>query len=126
MEILKTPNKKTSKDTSKYITVDNELVETSSKRQKTLSSLTPQTRNTNTATLDYGASCMYTIIANNLTTNLIEFGDPNWESNFKCTMMDQKILRIKKMQNVFKSIKHNLEVFLFFSLCIGFKMDVVF
>ncbi len=39
-----------------YITVDNELVETSSKRQKTLSSLTPQTRNTNTVTLDYGAS----------------------------------------------------------------------
>jgi hypothetical protein len=40
----------TSKDTNKYITADNELVETSSKRQRTLSSLTPQTRNTNTAT----------------------------------------------------------------------------
>ena len=45
----------TSKDTNKYITFDNELVETSSKRQKTLSSLTPQTINTNTTTLDYGA-----------------------------------------------------------------------
>ena len=69
----------TSKDTNKYITVNNELVETSSKRQKTLRSLTPQTRNTNTTTLDYGASCTYTIIANNLIVNLKENADPNWE-----------------------------------------------
>ena len=33
----------TSKDTNMYITVDNKLVETSSKRQKNLSSFTPQT-----------------------------------------------------------------------------------
>ena len=59
-----------SKDANKYITVDNELVETSSKRQKTLRSFTPQTRNTNTATLNYGASRSYTITANNFTVNL--------------------------------------------------------
>jgi len=83
----------TSKDTNIYITVDNELVETSSKRHKTLSSLTPQTRNTNTATLDYSASCNYTIIANNLTVNLKEFADPNGELDIKCTMSDQGIPR---------------------------------
>ena len=33
----------TSKDRKRYNAVDNELVETSSKRQKTLSSFTPQT-----------------------------------------------------------------------------------
>ena len=71
---------------NQYITVDTELVETSSKRQKTISSLTPQTRNTNTATMDYGASWSYTIIANHLTLNLKEFADPNWESDIKCTM----------------------------------------
>jgi hypothetical protein len=60
----------TSKDTNKYITADNELVETSSRRQKILSSITPQTRNTNTALLDHSASCSYTIIANNLIVNL--------------------------------------------------------
>ena len=66
----------------------------SSKRQKTLSSLTPQTRNTNTATLDYGASCTYTIIdANNLTMSLKEYGDPNWGSDIKCTMSDSRIPR---------------------------------
>jgi len=83
----------TSKDTNKCIKNDNELVETSSKRQKALSSLTPQTRNTNTATLDYGASCSYTIIAINLTVNLKKFVDPNWESDIKCTMLDQRIPR---------------------------------
>ncbi len=56
----------TSNDTSRYITVDNELVETSSKRQKTLSSFTPQARNTNTVILDHDASCSYTIIPINL------------------------------------------------------------
>jgi hypothetical protein len=66
-----------SKDTNRYITSDNELVETSSKRHNTLSSLTPQTRNTNMATLDYSASCNYTIIAKNLTVNLKEFTIPN-------------------------------------------------
>ena len=78
----------TSKDTNMYITVGNELVEISSKRQKTLSPLTSQTINTITATLDYGASCNYTIIANNLTMNLKEFANPNWESHMKCTMPD--------------------------------------
>ncbi len=34
----------TSNDTNMYTTVDNELVETSSKRQKTLSSFTSQTK----------------------------------------------------------------------------------
>ena len=60
----------TSKDTNMCITVDNKLVETSSKRQKTSISLTPQTRNTNTANLDFCASCNYTITAKNLTVNL--------------------------------------------------------
>ncbi len=59
----------TSIDTNNYITVENELVETSSKRHKTLSSFTPQTRNTNTAILDYGASCSYIVIPNNFTIN---------------------------------------------------------
>jgi hypothetical protein len=76
-----------------YITFDNELVETSSKRQKTFSSLTPQTRNTNTATLNYGASCSYTIFANNLIVNSIEFANPNWESDITCTMSNQRIPR---------------------------------
>ncbi len=89
----------TSKDANMYIKVDNELtlVETSSKRQNTLSLSTPQTRNTNTSTLDYDASCIYTIIANNLTRNLKEFVDPNWELDIKCTISDKKIPRsIKK------------------------------
>jgi len=76
-----------------YITVNNELVETSSKRQKTLSLFTPQTKNTNTATLDYGASCSYAIIASNLIVNLNIFADPNWESDIPCTMSDQRIPR---------------------------------
>jgi len=68
----------TSNDTKKYITGENELVETYYKRPKWLSSFTPQTRNTNTAILDHGASRNYTIITNNFTVNLKEFGDPNW------------------------------------------------
>jgi hypothetical protein len=83
----------TSKDTNRYITVDNELVETSSKRQITLRSLTPQTRNINTVTLDYGASCSYRIIANNLTMNLKDFANPISESDIKCTMSNQRISR---------------------------------
>jgi len=75
-----------SKDSNKYIIVDNEHVETTSKRQKTLSSLTPQNINTNTATRDYGASSSYTVNANNLTVSLKEFADPNWDSYIICTM----------------------------------------
>ena len=46
----------TSNDTNTYITIDKELVETSSKRQKTLSSFTSQTRNINTVIRDHDAS----------------------------------------------------------------------
>jgi hypothetical protein len=76
-----------------YTTVDNELVETPSKRRNTFSSWSPQTRNTNTATLDYGASCSYTIIAINLTVNLKEFADPNLESDITCTISYPRIPR---------------------------------
>ena len=70
----------TSIDTNNYIIVENELVETSSKRHETLTSFTPQTRHTNTAILDHGASSSYTITPNNITVNLKEFADPNWDS----------------------------------------------
>ena len=69
----------TSNDTNKYITDENQFVETSSKRQKTLSSFTSQTRNTNTTIRDHGASYSYTIISNNFTVDLKEFGDPDWD-----------------------------------------------
>jgi hypothetical protein len=81
----------TSNDTNKYITVENELVETSSKRQKTLSSFIPQTRNTNTAILDHGASCIYTIVANNLTVSLKEFANPNRVLDIPSTMLAENI-----------------------------------
>ena len=88
----------TSIDTNNYITIENELVETSSRRQKTLSSFTPQTRITNTTILDHGASCTYTIFANNMIVNLKEYAHPDWESDIPCTMLDQRIPRpyIKK------------------------------
>ncbi len=60
----------TSIDMNNYIIVENELVETSFKRHKTLTSFTPQTRHTNTAILDHGASCSYTTIPNNFIVNL--------------------------------------------------------
>jgi hypothetical protein len=91
-----------SKDTNMYILVDNEPVKASSKRQKIFSSLTPQNRNTNTATLDYGASCSYTITVNNLTVNLKEYADSNWDSDIICPISDQRIPRSLKMQVVFK------------------------
>ena len=72
-ENRKATESNTSKDTNKYITIDNGLVETSSKRQKTLSLFTPQTRNKNKAILDHDASCSYKIIPNNLTVNLKEY-----------------------------------------------------
>ena len=81
----------TSIDTNNYITVENELVETSSKRHKTLSSFTPQTRNINTAILDHGASCSYTIIPNTFTVNLKEFADSNWDSDIPSTMSAENI-----------------------------------
>ena len=80
----------TSNDTNKYIIVNNEFVETSSKRQKILSTFTPQTKNTNKAIHDHGASCSYTIIPNNLTVNLKECVGPNWDSNIPCTMSAEK------------------------------------
>ena len=77
--VSKATESNTSKDTNNYISVHNELVETSSKRQKTLNLFTPQTRNTNTVILDHGASRSYTIIANNFTVNLKDFANPNWD-----------------------------------------------
>jgi hypothetical protein len=69
---------------------ENELVETASKKQKTLSSFTPQAKNSNTAIFDHGASwdsdIPSTIIANNFTMNLKEFVDPNWDSDIPSTM----------------------------------------
>jgi len=96
-----------SKDKNKYITAENELVETSSKIQNSLSSFTPQTRNTYTAILDHGASCNYTIIANNLTVNLKEFADLNWELDIPSTMSAENIIGLYKqnMQAMFKSTK---------------------
>jgi hypothetical protein len=78
---LNTPN-----DTNKYITVENQLVETSSKRQKTLSSVTSQFRNTNTAIPNHGASCGYKVISSIFTVNLKEFADPDWDSHIPSTM----------------------------------------
>ena len=49
--VSKATESNTTKDTNNYISVDNELVETSSKKQKTLNSFTPQTRNTTMAFL---------------------------------------------------------------------------
>jgi len=82
-----------SKETNMYIRVDNQLVKASFKRQKTLSSLTSQNRNTITATMDNGASCTYIITANILTVNLKEFANPNWDSNIICLMPDKRIPR---------------------------------
>jgi hypothetical protein len=94
VKILKTRNQIHQKIRTDILQlIMNLLGHLSSKRQKTLSSLTPQTRNTNTATLDYGASCSYTITANNLTMNLKEFVDPYWGSDIKCTMSDSRIPR---------------------------------
>ncbi len=76
----------TSIDTNTYKTVENELVETSSKRQKTLTSFTPQTRHTNTAIIAHDASSSYTITPKNFTVNLKEFADPKWDSDIPSTM----------------------------------------
>jgi hypothetical protein len=97
----------TSIDTNNYITVENELVETSSKRHKTLSSFTPQSRNANTAILDHGASCSYTIIPNNFTINLKDFADPNWDSDIPSTSSADNIPSPYKqnMQAMFKFTK---------------------
>jgi hypothetical protein len=57
--VSKATESNTSKDRNNYILADNELVETSSKRHKPLNSFTPQTRNTNMATFDHGASSSY-------------------------------------------------------------------
>ncbi len=99
-------------DTSNYVTVENELVETSSiKRQKILTSFTPQTIHTNTATLDHGASCSCRIMPNNFTVNLKEFSDPNWDSEIPSTMSAEAIPGPYKqnMQTFFKFTKINLE-----------------
>jgi hypothetical protein len=101
----------TSNDTNKYITDENQFVETSSKRQKTLSSFTSQTRNTNTAIPDHGASCSYTIISNNFTVNLKEFADPGWDSDIPSTMSAENIPGpyYQNMQTMFKFTENNLE-----------------
>ena len=101
--------------TSIYITVDKELVETSSKRQNTLSSFTWQTRNINTVIRGHDASCSYILIPNNMVLNLKEYAHPNWDSDIPCTMPTEKILGPNKqnMQNMFKFTKNNLEDMLF-------------
>ena len=109
MKIPKSPNQKTSIDTNNYTTVENELVETSSKRHKTLISFIPQTRNTNTAILKHGASCIYAIIANNFIVNLKEFADPNWDLDIPSTMPVENIPGPYKqnMQTMFKFTRNN-------------------
>jgi hypothetical protein len=98
----------TSIDTDKYVTVENQSVETSSKRQKRLSSFTSQTRNTNTAIPDHGASCSHTIISHNFITNLKEFIDLSWESDIPSRMSAENIPGAY-YQNIFKFTKNNLE-----------------
>jgi hypothetical protein len=125
-ENRKATESNTSIDTKNYSTFEHELVETYSKRQSTLSSFTPQTRNTNMAILDHDASCIYTIIPDNLRVNLKEFADPNWDSDIPSTMSAEKILVPYKqnMQTVFKFPKHNLEDMFF--KCIRFKIVVIY
>jgi hypothetical protein len=86
--VSKATESNTSKDTNNYISVANELVETSSKRQKKFNSFIPQTRNTNMAIFDNGASSSY---PNNLTMKLKEYADPNWVLDIPCTMSAQRI-----------------------------------
>ena len=109
-ESPKATESNTSRDTNKYNTVQNEL-ETSSKKQKTLTSYTPQTRHTHTSIIDHGASCSYRIMPNNFTVNLKEFADPNWDSDVPSTMSAEIILGPykKNMQTFFKFTKNNLE-----------------
>jgi hypothetical protein len=116
-ESPKATESNTSIDTNNYIIVENELVETSSKRHKPLSSFTPQTRNTNTAIHDHGASCSYTIIPNNFTINLKEFVDPNWDSDIPSTMSAENILGPYKqnMQTMFKFTIKKLEYLFFYA-----------
>jgi hypothetical protein len=98
------------------MTVENELVETSSKRQKTLTSFTPHTSiHTKTAILDHGASSSYTITPNNFTVNLKEFADSNCDSDIPSTMSAEIIPSPYKqnMQTFFKFTKNNLEDMLF-------------
>jgi hypothetical protein len=107
-ENFKGTESETSIDTNKYVRDENQSVETSSKRQKTLSSYTSQTRNTNTAIPDHGASCSHTIISYNFITNLKEFIDPSWESDILSTMSAENIPN-PYYQNIFKFTKNNLE-----------------
>ena len=101
----------TSNDTNKYITDENQFVETSSKRQKTLSSFTPQTRNTNTTILNHVASCSNKVIGNNFTVNLKEFADPNWDSYIPSTMSEENIPGpyYQNMQTMLQFTKNNVE-----------------
>ena len=109
-ESPKATESNTSRDTNKYNTVQNEL-ETSSKKQKTLTSYTPQTRHTHRSIIDHGASCSYRIMPNNFTVNLKEFADPNWDSDVPSTMSAEIIPGPynKNMQTFFKFTKNNLE-----------------
>jgi hypothetical protein len=98
--------------TSRYITVDNELVETSSKRQKTLSSFTSQKKlQTRQFLIMMRVAASYTIIPNHLTLNLKEYAHPNSDSDIPCTMSAERISGPYKqnMQTMFKFIKNNLE-----------------
>ena len=72
-----------------------------------------QNRNTNTGTLDNGASYSYTVTANILTVNLKEYADPNWNLDIICSMSYQRIPRsyLKEMQIVFKYKKKMEDVF---------------
>ena len=110
-EIPKATESNISINTNKYITNENEYGETSSKRQKTSTSFTPQTRHTKTAIFDHVASCSYRIMPNNFTINLKEFADPNWDSDVPSTMSAEIIPGPYKqnMQTFFKFTKNNLE-----------------
>ena len=67
------------------------------------------------AIFDHGASSIY---PNNLTVNLKEYADPNWELDIPCTMSAQKIPNPYKqnMQTMFKFTKSNLEDIFFNAL----------
>jgi len=105
-----------SKETNKYTTVHNESAETSSKRQKLLCSLTPGNKNIKSATLNNGATCSYTVLANILTDNLKEYADRNWGTNVTNQIMPNVKIPLSRkidMRKVFKFQKNNLEYIFF-------------
>ena len=78
-----------SNQTNQYPRVHNKSGETSSKRQKTECSLTPENKNINSATLNNDASCSYTISTSILTKYLkkmlIEIGVQTLQINLSQT-----------------------------------------